>query len=773
MAWTVLDKYIPQEWLNTIYSEVLNSEIVTRPSGKGFQNPLFYFKKRPWLVTKKWLSNLPLRDTLWNQLASKYFNGKIYLYTSLWYIYDFDGANLNPVIWLLSKTTDISWANDLIINSAASVVAVWQEFTPVAKTLVKDIKVKIKKEATTSSSCIMTMNVTTAAAKWSIIATARAQVVADDLTTSYIVKNFEFDWLELTAWTKYFFYITWSNTSWTSRLFFQRNNTVSYASHQSFNYNGATWSANSGTMWFEVYWTSPLTIDTTNYEDDILDVNYLSWARWPSAAIEYTVSSYNTTTWEITTVETTLSPAVDFIGKYAYISSWWTAKYQQRWIADIPANNKILPTSTFNIDPIPWDKIQIFTSILPQLWFPQLRKWSTDPDKKFLFAIDSEWNTKWIYMPERKRLTFWDNRVIQLTKDSQTLLASSNIDYEIPITTTVNFGNAKALNIVPYWWYIIAFFDNKIWLVKKDIIDAAAWTFAYLYQDILDIWLYSDNAFLVNWWELYIFGNDRRFYSIDLSAISLWEIIAKPIDIWDTLVNYFNALEWGDIKIYYNRWNLYIVHRWTTWSSVFKYNKFYKAWLIDSYSFSWYATNFFNFFYNIWQKSYTISWSRIYNIWWLTDDWTNYKQNIQIYGPVQEMFSICKILQAIIRMWFDWTNKLAAKASIEMWWYTLTSKAWEFNKVEPIASINTSISSDWTLWWSLQGEVQFWWVWENTWLTSSLYPEIFDVSMKIGLFSSYFKLNIYNDEEAQMYIGGVVVIMDAENVQFVSNKWVA
>ena len=53
---------------------------------------------------------------------------------------------------------------------------------------------------------------------------------------------------------------------------------------------------------------------------------------------------------------------------------------------------------------------------------------------------------------------------------------------------------------------------------------------------------------------------------------------------------------------------------------------------------------------------------------------------------------------------------------------------------------------------------------------SSLYPEIFDVSMKIGLFSSYFKLNIYNDEEAQMYIGGVVVIMNAENVQFVSNK---
>lgn len=65
-------------------------------------------------------------------------------------------------------------------------------------------------------------------------------------------------------------------------------------------------------------------------------------------------------------------------------------------------------------------------------------------------------------MPERKRLTFWDNRVVQLTKDSQALLFSSNIDYEIPITTSVTFGNAKALNIVPYGGYIICFFEKKI-----------------------------------------------------------------------------------------------------------------------------------------------------------------------------------------------------------------------------------------------------------------------------------------------------------------------
>lgn len=773
MAWTIVDKYIPQEWLNSIFSEVRNCEIITRPSGKGFQNPLFYFKKRAWLVTKVWINAVPLWDTLWNQLASKYFNGKIYLYTTQWYIYDFDWTNLNPVVGLLSKTTDISWTWDLIINAAASVTWVWQEFTPVAKTLVKNIKVKVKKDATTVSSCVQTMMVTTAAAKWVIIATAREQLVADNVDTAYSIKSFEFDWLELTAWVKYFFYITATNTSGTSRLLYQWNSAVSYASHQSFNYNGTTFSANSWTMWFEVYWTSPLTIDTTNYEEDILDVNYLSWSRFPSSAVEYTVSSYNNTTGEITTVETTLTPAVDYIGKYAYISAWWTAKYQQRWIADIPANNKILLTSTYNIDPVAWDKIQIFTSILPQLWFPQLRKWSTDPDKKFLFAIDSEWNTKWIYMPERKRLTFWDNRVIQLTKDSQALLASSNIDYEIPITTTVNFGNAKALNIVPYWWYIIAFFDNKIWLVKKDIIDATAWTFAYLYQDILDIGLYSENAFLVNGWELYIFGSDRRFYSIDLSAISLWEIIAKPVDIWDTLVNYFNALSWWDIRLYYNNGNLYIVHRSSTWASVFKYNKFYKAWITDDYAFSKYTTNFFNFFYNIWSKSYTISWNRIYNMWWLIDDDTVYKQNVQIYGPVQSMFDIVKLLQAKIRMWFDWVNKVAGKWSIEVWWNTITTDSRDFSKVEPLSSINAVLSADGALWGSMVWETQYWWVWETTWNVSNLFPEIFDVGMKIGLQCGYFKLNIYNDEQAQMYLGGVEVMMNVDNAQFINNKSIA
>jgi hypothetical protein len=53
-------------------------------------------------------------------------------------------------------------------------------------------------------------------------------------------------------------------------------------------------------------------------------------------------------------------------------------------------------------------------------------------------------------MPERRQLQFWDNRVVQLTKDRQALLYSSNIDYEIPILQKTDFGNSKALSFAPY-----------------------------------------------------------------------------------------------------------------------------------------------------------------------------------------------------------------------------------------------------------------------------------------------------------------------------------
>lgn len=83
-------------------------------------------------------------------------------------------------------------------------------------------------------------------------------------------------------------------------------------------------------MYFEVIGTAPLTYNSSLYDEDIIEVNYLSADRFPSPSTEYTVASYNTTTGEVTIVETTLTPPVDFIGKYIYISSGSTAKYQQR-----------------------------------------------------------------------------------------------------------------------------------------------------------------------------------------------------------------------------------------------------------------------------------------------------------------------------------------------------------------------------------------------------------------------------------------------------------
>ena len=156
----------------------------------------------------------------------------------------------------------------------------------------------------------------------------------------------------------------------------------------------------------------------------------------------------------------------------------------------------------------------------------------------------------------------WDNRVLQLTQDRLTMVPSSNQDYEIPIMNYTSFWNSKAKNMAPYGWYLIVFFEDKIWLIKKETINAETWEFNYTYQDLLDVWLYSRESFLIQWGNLYIFANDKRLYSVDLSTISLGEIIWKLEDQWSTLINYFDKFDWWTVKMYYQSWTLYLLDLW-------------------------------------------------------------------------------------------------------------------------------------------------------------------------------------------------------------------
>lgn len=770
--WLLFDKYVPQEWLNTIFSDVTNCEIAVRPSQEGFQAPLFYLKKRDWLQTKTFNDMTTTLiwqwDTIWDIMWTAYFDNKVFMYTKSWYIYNFDWDKLT-VILANKKNIAYSTSNiDLDLNNETDKQKQWQEFTPTSDVVIKSVNVKVKTVWSVSVSALLKCFVTSWDNKDLPISISKTVIDKTSTTWAYQIITFNFDNLSLLGWKKYFFYIETFNTKTSWYFTLSWSSSVIYPTHLSYSSTLAwPWTVNSWTFWFICNMTAPLTLKEDNYDQWITTVSYIGWWRYPDETIEYTVSSYDDTNWIITFSESVFNSS--YIWKYIYISSWSTAKYQQRAISDCPATNKLTLSFGFQLNPVSGDKIQIYNSMSSQLWFPQLRKWTSDTDLKSFLSYDLQGNIRYMYFPEKRRIISWDNRIVQLTKDRQALIVSSSIDYEIPITVSVTFGNSQALSMAVYWWYLIVFFANKIWLVKKDIIDSSTWEFAYLYQDLLDVWLYSENSYIVQWWNLYIFANDKRLYSVDLSTISLGEIIAKLNDQWEVLLNYFNRFVWWDVRIFYNGWTLYLVYRGTNWlSKVFKYMEVFKSWIPDEYEYSW---NFFNFLYSIWQSKYTLSWNRIYKIFW-TKDWDKkITQRIKIYWPVQWIFDLFTLIMVKLRLWFDWAW-IWWTVRITIWWYKKFSKTWDIASIDAIKEINAVLKADGSMGSDQYSNAIYWWIWGGFWGLQGIYSEMIDCSFKVWKKWSYFTIEIVNDTDYQLMVWWVIPYYNTDNPLFTYNKWV-
>ena len=599
----LFDKYVPQEGFNTIFSDVKNCEIVSRPSEAGFDHQLFFLKKRYWLETD-W-TDLTLS---WTIIWTTKFNNKWYLYTTAGNVYSFDGNTL-------------------------SLISAW------------------------------------------------------------------------------------------------------------------------------------LTIDTTNYDENVIQVSYVWGGRYPNTSTEYTVSSYNSTTWVITFSETTLTTS--FVGKYMYISSWGTGKYQQKYISACPANNQLTPSTVFQIAPVAWDKVQIYNSMEQQIMFPQIRKWTSDSDKTFVYTLDIYGNVYYRYFPEKRMLKNWDNRVVQLISNKTWLVFSSNADYEIPILTTVTFGNSRAINMDVYGWYLIVFFDNKVWLIKKDIIDSSTWTFAYLYQDLLDVGLYSRNSYLIQWGNLYIFGSDKRLYAVDISSVTLWDIIGKLDDQWQILINYFNDFDWGDVRLLYDDWIIKVIYRSTTSkTSIYKYYPWTKSRIVDNYPFN---NNFHWSIFKSWSDKFTIKDNIICRFAWNTDMWTPIDQRIKLYWPVQWMFDQFTLILTKIRLWYA-GRKIWWRINLTVGWLRKNEYSWDIESIDVVNEINSAVEADGTVWSNIIGEFMAWW--ENEYYNAWYFSEMLDISFRIGKRWTYFTIELVNDTEKDLTLWAIITYYNWDNPLVTYNKWV-
>ena len=709
--------------------------------------------------------------TIGDIVESKMFDDKMWMYTKKWYLYNFDWTDLNIISAVKQNISYLvsGKAFQLKNDSPEYVLRIWNTFKLDKTWVLTDVQLRMRVKWKLSPSVFVRCHICTLEDSKTIIASSNTIVEYSSLSEDYKNINFKFTWIELEGWEQYFFYVEayYTDKDWYIEIDWNATSTYSGQFTREYNSKTEEWEAKEWMIWFHINTTTPLYIDQENYDDCMLVVDYLGWGVYPSDTSIFTVKSYDMATWKVTLNESTLTE--NYIWKIAYVQSWWDAKYQERVVASITSNTFSTP-AWFSIPPVAGDKIIFYNSMEQQLWIPQIRKWSWKTDSQYMFCYDRSWNVMWRFFDKRRNMVMWDNRVLQLTYDRLTMIPSSNIDYEMPILNVVSFWNSKAKNMAAYGWYLIVFFEDKIWLVKKETVNAETWEFNYTYQDLLDIWLYSRESFLIQWGNLYIFADDKRLYSVDLSTISLWEIIWKLEDQWSTLINYFDKFDGWTVRMYYESWVLYIVYRSTQWwSEVFKYYETFKAWLQDKYEYSW---NFMNFFYTLKQDKYIPSGDTIYKMSGLNDDWKEIEQHIKVYWPVEWMHDLFTVVMSKLRLWLaeDW---IGWKVKITVWWFRPFTKYWNLEDLDIIKEINTFVDRDGTMGSDKTGNVMYWW--EGSLSLSELlqkFSEIIDVSFKVGKKWTYFTIELINTTDRQLKLGAIVPYYNTDNPLAHYNKWV-
>ena len=709
--------------------------------------------------------------TIWDIVESRVFDDKMWMYTKKWYLYNFDGTDLNIVSAEKQNISYlVTWKTfELRDDSPKYTLRLWNTFSLTKTWVLTDVQLRMRTNWKLSPSVFVQCHIVATSSPKTIIASSKNLIWYSELTKDYKNINFKFSWIELDWWEDYMFYIEayFTDKDWYIEVDWNASNTYSWHYTRSYNSKTDEWTTETWMIWFHINTTTPLYIDQENYDDCMLIVDYLGWGIFPTESSVYTVKSYDSNTWVVTLNESTLSES--FLWKNAYIQSWWDARYQTRSVSAVTSNTFTTP-AWFTLPPTAGDKVVFYNSMEQQLWIPQIRKGSWKDDVKYLLAYDRSWNVMWRYIPQKRNIVMWDNRVLQLTQDRLTMVPSSNQDYEIPIMNYTSFWNSKAKNMAPYGWYLIVFFEDKIWLIKKETINAETWEFNYTYQDLLDVWLYSRESFLIQWGNLYIFANDKRLYSVDLSTISLGEIIWKLEDQWSTLINYFDKFDWWTVKMYYQSWTLYLVYRSTEWwSEVFKYYETFKAWIQDKYEYSW---NFMNFFYTLKQDKYVPAWDTIYKMSGLNDDWKEIEQHIKVYWPVEWMHDLFTLVMAKLRIWLaeDW---IWGKVKATVGWFRPFSKYRNLEDLDIVKEINTFVDRDWTMGSDRTGNVMFWW--EGSLSLQELlekFSEIIDVSFKVGKKWTYFTIELINTTNRQLKLGAIVPYYNTDNPLAHYNKWV-
>jgi len=454
--------------------------------------------------------------------------------------------------------------------------------------------------------------------------------------------------------------------------------------------------------------------------------------------------------------------------------------------------------STITIAPVAWDTYTnnsfTYTIISTDLssgkwvikctgtWDPELAwtltrtAWSWDAsitfydsdiwDERFL-AYDNDWNIMYWYFPNAKKIIQWDNRLFQMHTDLNNILPTDSTDLEIILTTKIIPSSSDIMNIDSYSWFFVIFYKDRIWILRKTITNASTQDFVYTYQDVVSVGLYSEESYIKRGGNLYFFGNDNILYSLDLSSNGS-EVIGKPTNQWQIMIEYFKQITWGEVLFRYSKWILRMIHRMTAATTVYKFFESYKWWIIDEYVI---GNNLFAFMNNINTFDYIPKWEKIFRMDWFIDDETTFTESVKMEWPLQEFLDTEDLEKIKLRFGFDWLNRIAGKVKIEIWWTKIDRKEVDITDTERINEINSYVEWNGMIWGSIIGDVLLWWTpW--FWELVDYYSPYQDVTVNVGKKWQRCRIEIFNDSQYQMIFGWLKVNQVMYPSNAVTNKTV-
>lgn len=763
---TLNDRYLPAEGINFSYAEIENCEMESRPSQIWFKGKSFWFRKRDWLKgDSRWVTQGSI-------LASELFQQKITTYTDDWFVYTFDWLemevlNSKPSASIAQSTSDTS----LDLNQWASLEAQWQEFTTTEDSVLRSITVRLRSSGTLWGAVFVRCRVTTAADKDTIIETSSDFFPWNLITNTFGDFTFRFNNVYIPGSTQYFFYIEaeWTSNAWFLQVQAQTGNV--YAWWISFSYDGTNWNTGTDDLRFSIDMTGKLPYSVW-FDDDVVPIQYLWGGRFPDNTLQVTVDTYNNANGQLKFTANLPAPATQFVNKYVYINSGtWVRQYWViSWTTAADTLTVNIASTPFEINPVNGDTAIFYNSIEQQLLFPRLRQWLTSPDVNNVYSRSRTGQNQFWFFPLSSKILFFDNRIVTLSADRRNLLFHHPIHIELPLPNlTVSFGNAEALNVAPYGPYLVVFFANKIWLVRKTTNPTTNAVF-YLYQDLVSDWLYSKNSFLIKASDLFVFTTDKRLYAVDIDTLTINELSADLKDQWVILDNYFKAFEdGGDVSFNFVWGILRLVYKRNNTTEVYKYSQSYEVWIRDTYDL-W--GNLFNWLYNLNDRRITAFSNQFVTLGGITDLGQPIKQRIKVYWPEEWAMATFTLLKTKLRIGFDYENQIWWVITVAIGGYKLDTKIYNLASIDVIQEINQVIWAQWLIWEPLVGQYTIWWEAYSKEQIRAIYPEFIDVWFNVGSKWQYFTIEVLNDENKQLYLSTIMPIYNTESDLVISNKGV-